>query len=122
VITDLAAFFHRLDALGGWNRTLGPRGFIEYRCVVPEGAHGVIRQILEAAQRHRCATFLGTLRRFGPESGLSARTCAVMYPWLAQWRAAASRLDPAGVFRSDLGQRLGLGRAGATSPGRKHAG
>lgn len=168
-ITDLASF-HRLDALDGWNRTLGPRGFIEYQCVVPEGAHGVIKQILEAAQRHRCATFLGTLRRFGPESGghlsypqpgwsvsidipaghrqltpmlddldlrvtaaggrvdltgdsrLSGRSCAAMYPRLAQWRTAASRLDPAGVFRSDLGQRLGLRRAGATSSGRQHAG
>ena len=151
-------------------RMLVSTGFIEYQCVVPEGAHGVIRQILEAAQRHRCATFLGTLRRFGPESGghlsyprpgwsvsidmpaghrqlgpmlddldlrvaaaggrvglagdsrLSGRTCAAMYPRLAQWWAAASRLDPAGVFCSDLGQRLGLRRAGATSPGRKHAG
>jgi decaprenylphospho-beta-D-ribofuranose 2-oxidase len=169
-ITDLAAFFHQLDALDGWNRTQGPRGFIEYQCVVPEGAHGVIAQILEAAQRQRCAPFLGTLRRFGPESGsylsyplpgwsvsidmpaghrqlapmlddldlrvaaaggrvdlagdsrLSGRTCAAMYPRLAQWRAAASRLDPAGVFRSDLGQRLGLRRAGAKSPGRQHAG
>ena len=169
-ITDLAAFFHRLDALDGWNCTLGPRGFVEYQCVVPEGAHGVIAQILEAAQRQRCAPFLGTLRRFGPESGsylsyplpgwwvsidmpagnrqlapmlddldlrvaaaggrvdlagdsrLSGRTCAAMYPRLAQWRAAASRLDPAGVFRSDLGQRLGLRRAGAKSPGRQHAG
>ena len=68
-ITSLATFFHRLDALDGWNRTLGPRGFVEYQCVVPEGAHGVIAQILEAAQRHRCAPFLGTLKRFGPESG-----------------------------------------------------
>ncbi len=169
-ITSLATFFHRLDALDGWNRTLGPRGFVEYQCVVPEGAHGVIAQILEAAQRHRCAPFLGTLKRFGPESGghlsyplpgwsvsidmpagnrrlrpmlddldlrvaaaggrvylagdsrLSGRACAAMYPRLAQWRAAASRLDPAGVFRSDLGQRLGLRRAGATSHGRQHAG
>jgi decaprenylphospho-beta-D-ribofuranose 2-oxidase len=56
------------------------------------------------------------------DSRLSGRTCAAMYPWLAQWRAAASRLDPAGVFCSDLGQRLGLRRAGATSSGRKHAG
>jgi hypothetical protein len=45
-----------------------------------------------------------------------------MYPRLVQWRATASRLDPAGVFRSDLGQRLGLRRAGAASPGRQHAG
>ena len=169
-ITDLAAFFHRPDTLDGWNCALGPGGFVEYQCAVPEGSHGVIAQILEAAQRHRCAPFLGTLNRFGPENGghlsyplpgwsvsiampagnrrlgpmlddldlrvaaaggrvylagdsrLSGRACAAMYPGLAQWRAATSRLDPAGVFRSDLGQRLGLRRAGATSPGRQHAG
>ena len=123
MITDLAAFFHRLDALGGWNRTLGPRGFIEYQCVVPEGAHGVIGQILEAAQDGGYAG--GALPRPWDASGCSGREqrCAAdRYPRLAQWRAAASWLDPAGVFRSDLGQRLGLRRAGATSPGRQHAG
>ncbi|MGD0923626.1 MAG: FAD-binding oxidoreductase [Streptosporangiaceae bacterium] len=173
-ITDLATFFHRLDALDGWNRALGPRGFVEYQCVVPEGAHGVIAQILESAQQHRCAPFLGRLKRFGPGTGgslsfpmagwslaidmpagngrlgpmlddldlrvaaaggrvylagdsrLRASVCAAMYPGLEQWRAVASRLDPAGVFRSDLGQRLGLRRApaksSATSSGRQHAG
>ena len=68
-LTDLATFFHRLDALDGWNRALGPRGFVEYQCVVPEGAHGVIARILEAVQQHRCAPFLGSLKRFGPGSG-----------------------------------------------------
>jgi decaprenylphospho-beta-D-ribofuranose 2-oxidase len=178
-ITDLASFFHRLDVLDGWNRTLGPRGFVEYQCVVPEGAHGVISQILEAAQRHRCASFLGTLKRFGPgtagylsfpmagwslaidmpagnrrlgpmlddldervaaaggrvylagDSRLRGSACAAMYPGLARWRAAAARLDPDGVFRSDLGQRLGLrqatrtlttGQLIGTSNGRQHAG
>jgi decaprenylphospho-beta-D-ribofuranose 2-oxidase len=157
-LTNLASFFHRLDTLDGWNRTLGPRGFVEYQCVVPEGAHSVIAQILEAAYEHRCAPFLGSLMRFGPGTGgylsfpmagwsvtidmpagnrrlgpmlddldlrvaaaggrvylagdsrLRGSACAGMYPGLAQWRAAASRLDPAGVFRSDLGQRLGLRR------------
>lgn len=155
-LTDLATFFHRLDTIDGWNRTLGPRGFVEYQCVVPEGGHGLIAEILEAAHEHRCAPFLGSLKRFGPGTGgylsfpmagwsvtidmpagnrrlgpmlddldlrvaaaggrvylagdsrLRGSACAAMYPGLAQWRAAASRLDPAGVFRSDLGQRLGL--------------
>jgi decaprenylphospho-beta-D-ribofuranose 2-oxidase len=173
-LTDLATFFHRLDALDGWNRALGPHGFVEYQCVVPENAPGVIAQVLEAAQRERCAPFLGTLKRFGPgtrgylsfpmagwsvaiampagnrrlgpmlddldlrvaaaggrvylagDSRLRGRACAAMYPGLPQWRAAASRLDPAGVFRSDLGQRLGLRPAPttshATTSGRRHAG
>jgi decaprenylphospho-beta-D-ribofuranose 2-oxidase len=173
-LTDLATFFHRLDALDGWNRALGPRGFVEYQCVVPEDAPGVIAQILEAAQQRRCAPFLGTLKRFGPGTGgylsfpmagwsvaiampagnrrigpmlddldlrvaaaggrvylagdsrLRGSACAAMYPGLPRWRAAASRLDPSGVFRSDLGQRLGLRRAPetscATTSGRRHAG
>ena len=173
-LTDLATFFHRLDALDGWNRALGPRGFVEYQCVVPGDAPGVIAQILEAAQQRRCAPFLGTLKRFGPGSGgylsfpmagwsvaiampagnrrigpmlddldlriaaaggrvylagdsrLRSSACAAMYPGLPRWRAAASRLDPSGVFRSDLGQRLGLRRGPetscATTSGRRHAG
>ncbi len=173
-ITDLATFFHRLDALDGWNGALGPRGFVEYQCVVPEGAHDVIAQILELSQQHRCAPFLGSLKHFGPGTGgglsfpmagwslaidmpagnrrlgpvlddldlrvaaaggrvslagdsrLRASACAAMYPGLEQWRAAASRLDPAGVFRSDLAQRLGLRRgpakSGAASGGRWPAG
>jgi decaprenylphospho-beta-D-ribofuranose 2-oxidase len=177
-VTDLATFFHRLDTLGGWNRTLGPRGFVQYQCVVPEGEHGVIAEILEAAHQHRCAPFLGMLKRFGPGTGgylsfpmagwsvaidmpagnrrlgpmlddldlrvataggrvylagdsrLRGTTCAAMYPGLAQWRTAASRLDPAGVFRSDLGQRLGLRQpdmtstrtSSGTSSRRRHAG
>jgi decaprenylphospho-beta-D-ribofuranose 2-oxidase len=60
------------------------------------------------------------------DSRLRGSACAAMYPGLPQWRAAASRLDPSGVFRSDLGQRLGLRRAPetsrATTSGRRHAG
>jgi decaprenylphospho-beta-D-ribofuranose 2-oxidase len=32
----------------------------------------------------------------------------VMYPGLAEWRAARDAADPAGVFRSDLARRLNL--------------
>ena len=60
------------------------------------------------------------------DSRLRSSACAAMYPGLPRWRAAASRLDPSGVFRSDLGQRLGLRRAPetscATTSGRRHAG
>jgi decaprenylphospho-beta-D-ribofuranose 2-oxidase len=156
-ITDLATFFHRLDTIEGWNRAVGPHGFVRYQLAVPEGgAHPVIADVLQAMHRHRCAPFAGTIQRFGAasashlsfplpgwslavdmpagnrrlgplldeldervaaeggrvslaeDSRLSASALAAMYPQLPQWRAARSRLDPAGVFRSDLGRRLGL--------------
>jgi FAD/FMN-containing dehydrogenase len=31
-----------------------------------------------------------------------------MYPDLAGWRAVRAKFDPTGVFRSDLGRRVGL--------------
>jgi decaprenylphospho-beta-D-ribofuranose 2-oxidase len=31
-----------------------------------------------------------------------------MYPRLAEWRAVCNRVDPAGVFNSDLARRLRL--------------
>ena len=31
------SFFYPLDAIGGWNRLDGPRGFTQYQCVLPKG-------------------------------------------------------------------------------------
>jgi decaprenylphospho-beta-D-ribofuranose 2-oxidase len=42
--------------------------------------------------------------RMGP--GLAER----MYPRLDEWRAVCDRVDPDGVFQSDLSRRLGLRR------------
>jgi decaprenylphospho-beta-D-ribofuranose 2-oxidase len=42
------------------------------------------------------------------DSRMSPAAFAAMYPGLDGWRAAAARLDPDGVFQSDLGRRLGL--------------
>ena len=53
---------------------------------------------------------------------VSASVVKVPIALEAETQFADGRLDPAGVFRSDLGQRLGLRRAALTSPGRQHAG
>jgi decaprenylphospho-beta-D-ribofuranose 2-oxidase len=42
------------------------------------------------------------------DARLRPDTFAAMYRSLGPWRAARERLDPRGVFRSDLGRRLGL--------------
>ncbi len=155
-VTDLPTFYHRLDAVDGWNRAIGPRGLIQYQFVVPDGAENVIARALETVQRHRCAPFLGTLKRFGEASKgplsfpmrgwslaidmpagrpglrhalakldyavtavggrvylakdarLGRASFDVMYGPQTAWRAARARLDPGGVFQSDLGRRLGL--------------
>jgi decaprenylphospho-beta-D-ribofuranose 2-oxidase len=151
-----AAFFHRLDAVAGWNRVFGPKGIWQYQLAVPDASVGVLARALEGLRRHRAAPFLGTLKRFGPGDGhplsfpmagwslavdmpaarphtaelldaLDRQVAAAggriylakdarmdrgcfrdMYGPLDDWHAARAELDPHGVFRSDLGRRLGL--------------
>jgi len=155
-LAEFATFFHRPDAVQGWNRALGPYGLVRYQFVVPLGAEAVVAQVLASVQRHRCPPVIATLRRFGIASGgplsfpltgwclaldipagrthLSAlltrldmrvaeaggRVCVAddarlsqyvlesMYSELPGWQAVKARLDPRGLFRSDLGRRLGL--------------
>jgi decaprenylphospho-beta-D-ribofuranose 2-oxidase len=42
------------------------------------------------------------------DSRLVPELVPVMYPRLDEWRAVRARLDPDGVWQSDLGRRLGL--------------
>jgi decaprenylphospho-beta-D-ribofuranose 2-oxidase len=57
----------------------------------------------EAAGR----VYLSKDARLGPE------TTRAMYPRLAEWREVRDRLDPDGLWQSDLGVRTGLVQAGA---------
>ena len=65
-IQSLAPFFHPLDAIGGWNRLYGRRGFVQYQFVVPFGEESVISEVLATLSAARCASFLAVLKRFGP--------------------------------------------------------
>lgn len=69
-VVDADPFFFPLDAVGGWNRIYGKRGFFQFQCVVSERA--AVTALLEAVARSGLGSFLTVLKSFGelPSPGL----------------------------------------------------
>jgi len=66
--SGLDPFFYPLDAVGQWNRAYGPRGFVQYQCVLPEAStREGMRQILESVSAAGAASFLAVLKKLGAE-------------------------------------------------------
>ena len=62
-----APYFYPLDRVKKWHRLYGRPGFFQYQCVVPfEGGRETLVRLLETIARHRRASFLAVLKRFGP--------------------------------------------------------
>ncbi|MEM9147453.1 MAG: FAD-binding oxidoreductase [Pseudomonadota bacterium] len=69
-LVDWDRYFYPLDALSDWNRLYGPRGFLQFQCVLPEsGARDGLAEILEATAAAG-AGFLAVLKKFGPDQSL----------------------------------------------------
>jgi FAD/FMN-containing dehydrogenase len=66
-------YFYPLDAIKDWNRIYGPRGFLQYQCVVPmAGAEESLAELLAAIMRSGSGSFLAVLKVFGdrPAAGI----------------------------------------------------
>lgn len=64
-LQSIPTFFHPLDMLAGWNRLYGPRGFLQWQCVVPFGAEEVLRRCIEALAEVGAPSFFAVLKTMG---------------------------------------------------------
>jgi FAD/FMN-containing dehydrogenase len=63
-----ATFFYPLDAIGSWWRLYGPRGFIQYQCVLPHSPGNVaVRNFLHVVSRRARSSFLCVIKDCGDE-------------------------------------------------------
>ena len=81
------AFFYPLDNIHHWNRIYGPRGFLQYQCVVTRDVRDTLQALLNRIAQSGQASFLSVLKEFGdlPSPGLlsfprSGYTLALDFP------------------------------------------
>ncbi len=59
-------FFYPLDSIANWNRMYGPRGMLQYQCVLPgDEGRAMLSEMLKAIAASGQGSFLAVLKMFG---------------------------------------------------------
>lgn len=98
-IVDLESYFYPLDAILGWNRIYGRKGFVQFQCALPlEQSRDGLTALLEAIAEAGAGSFLAVLKRLGAqESAFSfpmlGYTLALDFPVNDRTLALMGKLD-----------------------------
>ena len=67
-LIDWDSYFYPLDAILGWNRIYGRKGFVQFQCALPlTTSESGLTALLEAISSAGAGSFLAVLKRFGPQ-------------------------------------------------------
>ncbi len=59
-------FFYPLDSIANWNLMYGPKGMLQYQCVLPgDDGRGMLREMLRVIAASGQGSFLAVLKMFG---------------------------------------------------------
>jgi len=117
-------FFYPLDAILGWNRVYGRRGFVQFQCVLPESrAREGLLALLTATSGARQGSFLAVLKKLGAEGGhfsfpMPGYTLALDFPATPKVLTLMDHLDRVTL---DHGGRFYLAKDARLSAGTLHA-
>jgi len=98
-LVDWDSYFYPLDAILGWNRIYGRKGFAQFQCVLPlDRSQAGLSALLTDIAASGSGSFLAVLKRFGAQKGafsfpMDGYTLALDFPVTARTLALLERLD-----------------------------
>ncbi len=118
-LVDWDSYFYPLDAILGWNRIYGRRGFVQFQCVLPPAtAEAGLAALLAAIAAAGQGSFLAVLKKLGAEAGglsfpTEGWTLALDFPVNRRSLALIDRLD---AITLDHGGRFYLAKDARLKP------
>ena len=120
-VVGFDAFFYPLDGIADWNRLYGPRGFLQYQCVVPRAAGSrPVSALLERLAAAGAASFLAVIKDCGPAADaylsfpMEGTTLALDLPY--RGAPTESLLHSLNAIVMDHGGRVYLAKDAITRP------
>lgn len=98
-LVDWDSYFYPLDALLGWNRIYGLKGFAQFQCALPlDRSKDGLTALLAEIAKTGAGSFLAVLKRFGKQDSafsfpMEGYTLALDFPVNATTLALLERLD-----------------------------
>ena len=98
-LVDWDSYFYPLDAVLGWNRIYGRKGFAQFQCVLPlESSRAGLQALLQATGKAGQGSFLAVLKRLGAQESrfsfpMEGYTLALDFPVNRRSLALLQELD-----------------------------
>lgn len=98
-LVDWDSYFYPLDAILGWNRIYGRKGFAQFQCALPlDRSETGLAALLSEIAKTGSGSFLAVLKRFGKQDSafsfpMEGYTLALDFPVKPKTLALLERLD-----------------------------